>query len=375
MTIKEMEQMLGIPRATIRFYEKQGLISPKRENNTYRDYSEEDLALLKRIVIFRKLGFPVQDIENIFDGSRELPEAMEEQIKSLEKQIDELSGALEVCQMIRKRRENLESFDENLYWEEIRREEKRGSRFLDITGDFLQYEKENMEETFRARDEEGEFRHSRKNVWVKIVALTVLCGCMAGVLENFRIQAALKGVMAPVLFVVLLTIFEVPAYICKEKYPRAEKWLLKTGYWIAVIAMFAYMLGFFYSVWNALPLPLRTELIQEPALLRQFISGEGEGGEHFFSVLQFFVGAGIAIWGYICHILERRLIFDRRHVTGVNGFYIIVVGGTILGIPVYEFSPNACVGMILLIIIIYQLINHFVEEKQYSEEERYRKPE
>ena len=31
MTIKEVELYLEVPRATIRFYEKEGLISPKRK--------------------------------------------------------------------------------------------------------------------------------------------------------------------------------------------------------------------------------------------------------------------------------------------------------------------------------------------------------
>jgi len=41
MTIKELEQELEIPRATIRFYEKENLISPKRGANSYREYSNE----------------------------------------------------------------------------------------------------------------------------------------------------------------------------------------------------------------------------------------------------------------------------------------------------------------------------------------------
>ena len=51
MTIKEVEQALEIPRATIRFYEKEELISPKRSGNAYREYSEEDVILLIKIII------------------------------------------------------------------------------------------------------------------------------------------------------------------------------------------------------------------------------------------------------------------------------------------------------------------------------------
>lgn len=43
MTIKEVEKCLDIPRATVRYYEKEGLIDPIREENGYRDYSEEDV--------------------------------------------------------------------------------------------------------------------------------------------------------------------------------------------------------------------------------------------------------------------------------------------------------------------------------------------
>ena len=40
MTIKEVENLLDIPRATVRFYEKEGLVEPIREDNGYRNYSE-----------------------------------------------------------------------------------------------------------------------------------------------------------------------------------------------------------------------------------------------------------------------------------------------------------------------------------------------
>ena len=50
MTIKEVEQELDIPRATVRFYEKEKLINPLRNGNTYREYSDEDIVVLKKIL-------------------------------------------------------------------------------------------------------------------------------------------------------------------------------------------------------------------------------------------------------------------------------------------------------------------------------------
>ena len=49
MTIKELEQATGMTRANIRFYEQEGLLSPARSPNGYRDYSGEELHTLERI--------------------------------------------------------------------------------------------------------------------------------------------------------------------------------------------------------------------------------------------------------------------------------------------------------------------------------------
>ena len=54
MTIKEVEQITGLTRSNIRFYEKEKLITPDRnENNGYREYSEEDITLSKVTTVSR----------------------------------------------------------------------------------------------------------------------------------------------------------------------------------------------------------------------------------------------------------------------------------------------------------------------------------
>ena len=48
MTIKEVEQKTGLSRSNIRFYEKEKLLNPVRnERNGYREYSFEDIFLLR----------------------------------------------------------------------------------------------------------------------------------------------------------------------------------------------------------------------------------------------------------------------------------------------------------------------------------------
>ena len=78
MTIKETEELTGLSRSNIRFYEKEKLIVPSRnENNGYRDYSEQDVENIKKIAYLRTLGLSIDDIRNIVCekmlASRSLP--------------------------------------------------------------------------------------------------------------------------------------------------------------------------------------------------------------------------------------------------------------------------------------------------------------
>ena len=46
--IHEVEQAVGITVKNIRFYEEQGLLSPRRGLNGYREYGEEEGEVLRR---------------------------------------------------------------------------------------------------------------------------------------------------------------------------------------------------------------------------------------------------------------------------------------------------------------------------------------
>ena len=51
MKTNELEKEIGLSKYTIRYYEKEGLIQPKREENGYRDYDDETVQKLKIILI------------------------------------------------------------------------------------------------------------------------------------------------------------------------------------------------------------------------------------------------------------------------------------------------------------------------------------
>ena len=63
MTIKEVEEKVGIKKTNIRFYEEAGLLRPERsKENNYRIYSQADVDILEKIKFLRSLGISVEDI-------------------------------------------------------------------------------------------------------------------------------------------------------------------------------------------------------------------------------------------------------------------------------------------------------------------------
>lgn len=77
MNTQQVEQMTGISRQNIRYYEKEGLLSPKRdEGNGYRIYSREDVEILKRVKMLRMLGMQLDVIRSVLHGEESLEEAV-----------------------------------------------------------------------------------------------------------------------------------------------------------------------------------------------------------------------------------------------------------------------------------------------------------
>lgn len=100
MNSKEIEQRSGLTRANIRYYEQEGLLSPARRENKYRDYSEEDLETLLRIALLRNLGFSLDEIRRLQSGELELAAAMRERSAALETEGQRLLAARNVCDAI-----------------------------------------------------------------------------------------------------------------------------------------------------------------------------------------------------------------------------------------------------------------------------------
>ena len=99
MTIKDVEERTGLSRSNIRFYEKEKLIEPSRnESNGYRDYSENDVENIKKIAYLRTLGISIEDIRSIIFEKVTLQEMLEKQKEVLKNQITDLNKAKLMCE-------------------------------------------------------------------------------------------------------------------------------------------------------------------------------------------------------------------------------------------------------------------------------------
>lgn len=236
MTIKQLEQQLELPRATIRFYEKENLINPKRNDNSYREYDDEDVVTLKKIIILRRIGLSVSDIKKVLDGECCLQSLLEKNIFELEKQIKELEGAISVTKIMQDRNEDIFSLDENMYWTEIDELEKSGLKFKEILNDVIEFEKGVILNEFQLVNEEGKLLFGLKESIIRAIGSCVICGLIWYLLEgqSRTLNDFLEGFFWPFVCILIYSILGLPIYFIGKKNPQLAKRIKKIGTVIAV---------------------------------------------------------------------------------------------------------------------------------------------
>ena len=118
MTIREIEDATGLPRANVRYYESLGLIHPARAANGYRDYRQEDLDTLLKIKLLRQLDCSLEDIQALEKGTRTLDQVLSEVGDALEKNASATPHALELCRQLRADRPSWDNLqpERYLFW-------------------------------------------------------------------------------------------------------------------------------------------------------------------------------------------------------------------------------------------------------------------
>ena len=132
MKIKQVEELVGITRKNIRFYEEQGLLNVARAENGYREYHQADVIRLQEIKLFRKMDISIEEMKLLFEKKKSLQICLEQHLKELDHRKEGLSKMQDMCERLILEHRSLESLNAEDCLEEIEQMEKEGAKFMDI---------------------------------------------------------------------------------------------------------------------------------------------------------------------------------------------------------------------------------------------------
>jgi len=110
LTIGKVAKSAGLGIETVRFYEREGLITPlARTESNYRLYADDGIVRLRFIKRAKTLGFTLREIKELL-FLRADPDATKEDVKvQIEEKIDDIKKRIRDLKKIQKILETLDS--------------------------------------------------------------------------------------------------------------------------------------------------------------------------------------------------------------------------------------------------------------------------
>ena len=88
-------RILGVQTHTLRYYEKVGIVAPRRSEGNIRLYSDQDLSLLRRVkTLMDDLGVNLAGVEVVLRLAQQLGEA-QQRVADLEAEVARYRGVTE----------------------------------------------------------------------------------------------------------------------------------------------------------------------------------------------------------------------------------------------------------------------------------------
>lgn len=100
-SISAVAKMFSVHQQTIRLYEKEGLITPKRSNGNTRLFSEEDVNRLEEVIyLTHQLGINLAGVEMIFKLKKQMAKMQKEMNKIFDTSQKELDEEVELSKQM-----------------------------------------------------------------------------------------------------------------------------------------------------------------------------------------------------------------------------------------------------------------------------------
>ena len=86
MLINEVAKRCDVTKKAIQYYVNQGVVAPTVLENGYSDFSEEDVKLLKKVVLYRRLGLSVSEIKRVLEDQNDVKGILYQRVLELERE-------------------------------------------------------------------------------------------------------------------------------------------------------------------------------------------------------------------------------------------------------------------------------------------------
>ena len=140
-------------------------------------------------------------------------------IVNLQKQMEELKGAMKLSQKMKEDTVQIASMDVNIYWNTIEEEEKQGNQFIDIAKDIVEIEKGVLAGYFSCTDINGKPYDSLPKIILNVFACVVLAGVIICIYEGtWSAQNFWRAIQSTTALVLLEMLLSIPWYFLGKKF-------------------------------------------------------------------------------------------------------------------------------------------------------------
>ncbi|MBO5248008.1 MAG: MerR family transcriptional regulator [Clostridia bacterium] len=206
MTIKEVRKLLSVSPSELRLLRKKGMLDLEWK---CQDYSETDVAFLKKILGLRQLGFTVEEIGAMQKEELSFPEAakgvisrVENEIAVLESAFPELinntatragrdvfvqKAAMEITRSLLDENSSFDELDEEMLWTKLAESEQNSQEASDDIRAFVTVAQSLLNKAF------FDFKGLRKKFGVLGACVFILAVCFISVFVHVVIQKGSLG--------------------------------------------------------------------------------------------------------------------------------------------------------------------------------------
>ena len=129
MHTKEVTELLGIKRERIKYFKKQGVFAHEKAitDSKNAEYTERDVAALRKLIVLTKSGLTCGDIKKVQDGEWTLQEAIIGRSRIIEEEMKRMRGSLLLAEELLENDVQYETMPTDDFWNKIQQKEQEST--------------------------------------------------------------------------------------------------------------------------------------------------------------------------------------------------------------------------------------------------------